>query len=107
MEPLRIAAMPDDAVAVASLLIESEAHVGQQRVRSKLWGVHQGDGFRPQNSRSLILPLLQMGEHEVGYILRRNRRTSGRADTDNLEWLCLVRWQSVSLGHHRLKRRRQ
>src|SRR5437879_5632456 len=67
---LCISAVADDAMPVASLLIEAQGHGVHFRKVFELAGMHIAGSFGLQNLRAFELPILQMSHHEVRHVHR-------------------------------------
>ena len=77
MEAHRVAAVSEDAMSIARLFIEAQTHAVHVRQIGKLARVHHLCRFRLQDLSTLILPVLQMGDHEVSHVHRGHGGASG------------------------------
>ncbi len=89
MKVLRIAAVADAAQAIGQALIEAIPPTAHRRVVGELPGVHLGHGFWLQDARPIILPILEMGQHEVRHIPGSGAQRPGRRGLDVLKILRL------------------
>src|SRR5438270_8883458 len=81
-----VSAVPDDAMAVARLFIEAQAHAVQSGAEPKLPRMHLLCGLLPEDLRVLEFPGLQVGDHEAREIGGGGRQRSGRRFFNDFEW---------------------
>ena len=114
VEPLRIAAVTDDATTVTRLLIEAEQHAIQSRQHVERSGVHLLCGRRLKNLAVAEPALLKMRDHEAAHVGAACRQTARRSHTHDLVRFRLalrgnrvpVRYLSLELLRQRLTERR-
>src|SRR6476646_3078466 len=63
-----VSTVPDDAMRIARLLVESQAHSVKRLVQAKLARVHHLRRFRTKNLRIVELAVLQVSDHEVRHV---------------------------------------
>ena len=115
VEPLRVAAVPDDSQTVTRLLVESEREAGKPRIVAERARVHALGGRVGENALAIELAVVQVRDHELRHVGRAGGNRPRRHRFDDLELLRLVRAAAprVAVGHvgpqalrHRLARRR-
>src|SRR6185369_9288182 len=93
--------MPDDAVSVARLFVESVTHRIHVVVESKQTAVHQAGGLRFENLRAAELSVLQVSNHELRHIGSTAAQTTGRKRIDDLKRLRIARAETITIRHER------